>query len=267
MNKIKLYLNKFFTKHIIDPIVFQCNICGNINTIEKEALSREVASCDSCESTVRMRSIIHILSMELFGKSLLLDEFSVDKTIRGIGMSDWDGYAVPLSKKLDYTNTFYHKDPRLDITSISPDQENTLDFVISTDVYEHVLFPVSRAFENTKRLLKKTGVFVFTVPYTKEGNNTQEHFGELNDFEIVEVDNEYILKDLDRNGVQREFDDLVFHGGPGSTLEMRVFSESSLVNELKNAGFTYVNIYNESYLKYGIIHKEDWSLPIAARWV
>jgi len=270
MNKTKYYLNKLkkliTNKPYIDAVKFQCNICGCKNIVEKSSLSREVASCDGCESTVRMRSIIHVLSMELFGKSMLLNEFPDDKNINGIGMSDWDGYAKPLTKKFSYTNTFYHQEPKLDITNISDEQKNTMNFIISTDVYEHVLCPVSRAFENTKKLLKNNGVFVFTVPYSKEGDETLEHFGELNDFEIIETNDKYKLVDFDKDGVKREFNDLIFHGGPGSTLEMRVFSEKSLLRELENSGFTYINIYNEPYLKFGIYTDEDWSLPLAARY-
>lgn len=248
-----------------DKVKFTCNICGSFNVTNLSNLSREAASCYGCGSAVRMRSIVHVLSMELFGESLILKAFPEDKSIKGVGMSDWDGYANPLSKKLDYTNTYFHQEPMLDITDISKDEYQTLDFIISTDVYEHVLYPVSRAFENTKLLLKSKGVFVFTVPYTKEGEETVEHFGQLNDFEVTKDSGEYVLKDIDESGNERIFDNLVFHGGPGTTLEMRVFSEKSLMNELKKAGFNDVKIYSEEYTKYGIYQDVDWSLPIAAR--
>jgi hypothetical protein len=44
--------------------------------------------------------------MELFGQNLTLANFPVRKDIRGVGLSDWLGYAIPLAKKFDYTNTF-----------------------------------------------------------------------------------------------------------------------------------------------------------------
>ena len=61
------------------------------------------------------------------------------------------------------------------------------------------------------------------------------------------------------------FNNLIFHGGPGSTLEMRVFSERSLMNELEKSGFKNVAIYGQPFLEYGINWGVDWSLPIAAR--
>lgn len=244
---------------------FQCNICGTHNTCHLSELSREKDSCRECHSTVRMRSIIHLLSLSLFGKSIILPDFPTNKDIHGIGMSDWDTYAKPLAEKLDYINTFYHKKPKLDITDITNEPMGTLDFIISTDVYEHVLYPVDRAFINTVKLLKPQGVFIFTVPYTKEGNQTLEHFGELHDFTINKTDNGYILIDRLPNGNIREFKDLIFHGGPGSTLEMRVFSEQSLIKELKNAGFNSIKILSEPFMKYGIFSGDElWSLPIIA---
>lgn len=264
--RINRLRKQLFTKPEPFGLRFRCNICGNITSSEMSKLSREGASCHVCGSSVRLRAMIHILSVELFGESMPLPEFPHNKDMRGVGMSDSDEYAKPLADLLDYTNTYYHQDPMLDITNTSEDQVGTMDFIISSDVYEHVLFPVNRAFVNTAKLLKDNGVFVFTVPYTKEGEETVEHFGQLHDFEIEKNQGEYILKDTDEAGQVRAFDDLIFHGGPGSTLEMRVFCEKSLMKELSDAGFKNVKVYDEPYLKYGIDWGDvTWSLPIAAR--
>jgi hypothetical protein len=143
-----------------DWLDWQCNICGALCHTPLSALWRELPSCPSCQSTVRFRAIVHLLSMELFGKSLILDDFPVDKAIRGAGLSDWEGYADRLAQKLEYTNTFYHQAPKLDITNIDPAQEGTLDFLICTEVFEHVPPPVSTAFANAWRLLKPSGVLI-----------------------------------------------------------------------------------------------------------
>ena len=110
---------------------FCCNICGADCESSMYRISREEPSCLGCGSTVRMRAIVHALSQELFGESLALPDFPVRKHIKGIGMSDWDEYAQRLAKSLDYTNTFYHKAPRLDITERSGPQYTGLDFIIS----------------------------------------------------------------------------------------------------------------------------------------
>src|SRR5438477_9425364 len=95
---------------------FSCNVCGSpVHAVPFLGLGREGASCFTCGSSVRMRSIVHNLSMGLFGRSLPLTDFPSRPDLVGIGLSDWPGYADLLADKLSYINTFYHKKPFLDI--------------------------------------------------------------------------------------------------------------------------------------------------------
>lgn len=230
------------------------------------ALSREEVSCTSCGSTVRMRGMMHALSIALFGRAIALPDFPDRKDLVGKGMSDWEGYANPLSKKLGYINTYYHMAPKLDITAISTQDEQSVDFLLSTDVFEHVAPPVSIAFENAKKMLKPGGVFVFSVPYGLEGG-TQEHFPNLHEFELETRDGDRTLINRTRDGRVEEFSDLVFHGSSvgGETLEMRVFSEAGLLKDLQQAGFKDVQIMKEPYFEFGIYWPSPWSVPIIAR--
>lgn len=243
---------------------FVCNVCSTECSAPMMLLERETASCSACGSTVRMRAIVDALSRSIYGESRVLSDFSVDKGIRGVGMSDWAEYADRLQSKFEYTNTFYHQEPKLDITDIEDSLEGTMDFVISSDVFEHVTRPVSRAFVNTRRLLKPGGVFVFTVPYSKEGTETKEHFPVLHDFNITESEGRYRLVNTSPDGEVEIFEELIFHGGPGQTLEMRVFSEASVLRELADAGFSRVDILGAPVWEYGIYWPLDWSLPIVA---
>jgi SAM-dependent methyltransferase len=243
---------------------FRCNICGGSGATRPQEIGRERASCKRCGSTVRWRSVIHALSLELFGESFALPDFPVRHDIKGIGMTDWDGYAVPLAQKLGYTNTYYHAEPRLDILAPPPEMEGTLDFIISSDVFEHIPPPVSIAFDNLRRLLKPGGVVIFSVPWGPHGR-TVEHFPDLYEWRI-ELDNGVrTLINRSRSGAVQTFDKLVFHGGPGSTLEMRQFSQLSLMEEFERAGLGNVQIYNESCPEFGIFWDEDWSSPMSAR--
>lgn len=248
----------------IGVLTYRCNICGAVNESKVTGLKREESSCKGCGSTVRARAVINALSIMLFKKSLCITDFPVRPDIAGIGMSDWEGYALPLAKKLDYKNTYYHKEPVLDITSPRHELEGTLDFVISSDVFEHIAPPVSKAFENVRRLLKPGGAFIFTVPYIKEGV-TIEHFPDLHEYKIMRSDFDYVLKNTAKDGREQIFDKLSFHGGPGVTLEMRVFSESSLIEECRKAGFARTIIFNEPCFEHGIYWHHDNSLPMAAK--
>ena len=103
-----------------------------------------------------------------------------------------------------------------------------------------------------------------TVPYELQGE-TQEHFPDFSDFGTVVLRSGAVLVNRTAGGELQLFSDLVFHGGRGSTLELRCFSESGLRKALADAGFAYVRIHAEDYPEFGIVHQEAWSLPIAAR--
>jgi SAM-dependent methyltransferase len=243
---------------------FRCNVCGEPGAAKVTDLDREKPSCANCGSTLRCRAIVQILSVELFGLSLALPDFPVKPEINGLGMSDWDGYAVPLAKKFNYLNTYFHQEPKLDITTLDPALEGKYDFVISTEVFEHISPPVTSAFENARKLLKPDGVLIFTVPYWTQ-KQTIEHFPELHDYEIIESDGHHILRNTTKDGIVQIFDKLIFHGGPGTTLEMRLFSEASLLENFKQAGFYNVKTYQTPDFEHGIYWNHAWSLPMAAR--
>jgi SAM-dependent methyltransferase len=247
-----------------DQLSFTCNVCGTPVTCPVEQISREVASCPTCGSTVRMRSIVHLVSLAVLGRSVPLPDFPVDKSIVGLGLSDWPGYANRLAEKFSYTNTFFHEEPLLDITAPAPERRGSCDFVISTDVFEHVLVPVSRAFKGAYDLLKPGGHLIFTVPFTNDAE-TVEHFPEIHDFRVVQFGDEHVLVNRTADGRYTLHTGLVFHGGPGTTLEMRVFCRSDVERHLAEAGFTDIHVMEEAAPQWGILHKHPWSLPVLAR--
>jgi SAM-dependent methyltransferase len=212
---------------------------------------------------VRNRAIVHLLTTELFGRSMTIRELPRRRDISGIGLSDSENYAKRLSDKLGYTNTFFHQEPRLDIAAVPEDLTRRFDFIIASDVFEHIAPPVSRAFVNARRLLKPHGVFIFSVPYSLEPE-TREHFPDLYDYRLIEMNGSWRLENRTADGRKQVFADLVFHGGPGSTLEMRLFSRSGLIREFVNAGFAGVRIADESQPACGIAWPEPWSVPMVA---
>lgn len=242
---------------------FVCNICGKKNSYSGEPFGREKPGCGSCGSNLRTRALIGALSMELFGTQLILPDFPRVKSLRGLGASDSEQYARHLAQVFDYRNTFYDREPRFDFGS-SSEESNTYDFVLCSDVLEHVAPPVEQAFQNVYNMLKPNGVLVFTVPYEIE--ETAEHFPELYEYGLAEVGNRTTLVNRTRTGQMQIFENLVFHrSGTGRSLEMRVFSEKMLRDVLAAAGFSSAKIYSESYKPFGIVSAESWSLPIAAR--
>lgn len=253
------------TGETVKALDFQCNVCGtHVVQWPLGAIDRDLPSCPGCGSSVRMRSVVHLLSMALFGQSLVLPHWPKRRDITGLGLSDWSGYGRWLALKTDYTNTFFHTEPRLDICNAPQDRAGSANYLISTEVFEHVPPPASRAFEGAAMMLKPGGVFVFTTPFSNDAE-TVEHFPFLYEWEIVERGGRHVLINRRKDGTREEFDNLVFHGGPGTTVEMRLFSRAALLRELEAAGFSEIEVFDTPVLDYGIIHWHPWSLPILAR--
>ncbi len=244
---------------------FQCNVCSKYTSFPREKLRREMWSCLYCGSTVRFRSIIHALSMELFGKSLPIAEFPHRPDLVGIGLSDWQGYADRLVCKLNYTNTFFHKEPFLDITSTGSVPTAHYDFIIASEVFEHVCQPVSRAFENAHRLLKPGGVMILTVPYVD--GQTREHFPDICKISVEREGDEWIAIGETPDGHIKKFARPIFHGGPGTNVEFRAFGKGALLQDCNNASFDLARIHSEDVERFGIYwdpqHPEEtppWAL-------
>jgi SAM-dependent methyltransferase len=251
------------TAHNNTVAEFECNICGAKNTLSGAPFEREKPSCNGCGSNVRTRGLLCALSTELFGLPLALHDFPRVKSLRGLGTTDANQYAKRLAEVFDYHNTFFDREPRLDL-SAAPEEPGRYDFLISSDVFEHVTPPAEQAFRNAWLLLKPNGVLVFTVPYAIA--DSAEHFPNLHKYVLAEVGDRTVLINRTATGEMQIFENLCFHrSDAGRSLEMRVFSEETLRNTLALAGFQTVRIYSENHRPFGIVPAETWSLPIAAR--
>jgi SAM-dependent methyltransferase len=244
---------------------FRCNICDSLGEAEEKELGRDVVSCRVCHSTPRFRAVVHALSTALFGQGLRISEFPARPDLTGIGLTDF-GYASRLTDKLGYRNTFYDREPRVDITDPPAELHGTLDFLISSDVFEHVPPPVERAFEGAFQLLKPGGLFVLTVPYLLDGD-TVEHFPDLHEYDLVEFNKSLILVNRTQGGRWQVFEHLRFHGGEGATLEMRIFSHGSLLRHLQEAGFDDLTDWRDRVPEFGGCWpaSQAHSFPLVAR--
>jgi SAM-dependent methyltransferase len=250
-----------------DPslLEYHCNLCDRLNAAHTSTLGRETASCWYCESTVRVRAVIDILSVMLLGQNLALNAFPRRKDLVGLGLSDSHHYATGLKRAFSYRNTFLHRRPRLDLLDAPRELEGTLDFLVASEVLEHVKPPVAAAFTAARRLLKDDGILVLTTPYdATPGARTLEHYPRLHDFEVVSRGTGLMLMNRTAEGELETFEDPPLHGGEGLVLEMRVFSLDDLRRDLLAAGFRDVKVWNQETREFGIIWNEVHSRPLVA---
>lgn len=246
-----------------DCINFTCNICATaVRGCPIDTIDREVPSCPQCGSTVRFRSIACLLSKAIYGRAMPVSKFEKRPNVAVVGLSDWHILADMLPSKFRFTNTFIHQEPRLDITA-PHGHEAAADVLISSEVFEHVAPPVQRAFDGAFRVLKPGGRLILTVPYSLD-ETTVEHFPDLHEYRVVDLEGMRVLVNRDRKGNLSVRSGLVFHGGQGDTLEMRLFCEGAIIRHLSEAGFIGADVMREDVPEFGILHRHPWSLPIVA---
>jgi len=237
---------------------FTCNITGIKFNLSDEEKHRELGG--RFGFNCRFRAICYIFCKIFYGECKIMDNLEENKSIKGIGMSD-SGWAKILEQKFNYINTFYHTSPYLDIYNNEHLKNyNDLDFIISSDVFEHInTYPsVQIAFDNLYRMLKCGGHIIFSVPYTDDEH--KEHYSNLYDYKIEKNDNdEYVLYNKTIDNKIEIFTNLCFHGGPGTTLEMRVFSKKSIISFFEKSGFIDIKFYeiNDDMNNYGIFWSRD----------
>ena len=197
-----------------DDIAFVCNVCGQHSVFQQAHYNNaELPSCSACRSNVRFRWIVHRLSLELFGRSMPLPEFPSRESIKGIGLTDPKPLATVFAERFTYRNTFLTTEPRLDIRS-DPSPLGELDFLIASEVLEHVEPPVAHAFANAARLLEPSGVLLLTVPWVWDGDASTA-IPELNDWRLGCEEDRYVIINRRPDGQIDRFWDMAFDGSPG----------------------------------------------------
>ena len=176
----------------------------------------ELPSCLRCASNVRTRWLAHRLSLELFGRNLPLFEFPRQQVVTGLGLSDPEVLAGQLMKKFTYRNTFYDHAPRFDIR-VDGSPVGELDFLIASEVFEHIEPPVAQAFRNTARLLKPAGFLLLTVPWVYEGA-PENALPDLYDWKLVQENGRWVIVNRNPAGHVDLYYDLAFDGQPGPCL-------------------------------------------------
>lgn len=230
---------------------FLCNNCIAIRISRINTDSREGLVCPSCGLNGRQRAVLFAAQKKLNFKKYF-------KKQNIVGVSDGLPISMAFNSRFGnrYSNFEYHLEPYLDITQLKPEFESIANFVTCSEVLEHVQPPVDFAFSGLYKLLKPGGWLLLSVPHTGSGSAHVEHFPIMVNSSLIQAETP-ILRGTDTDGKLREFDNLVFHGGAGSTLEYRIFSEDSLKEKLLASGFVKLEKQGNATLL-GIVW-EPWS--------
>lgn len=233
---------------------FLCVACFSPSKSLTAFSGREGSNCVWCNATARDRAMLINIHLN-FLKLLLKKPGKIPKIV---GVSD--GYLVEkVLKKIyrsRYTNYHYHQEPKLNISDVPRQLYEIADIISCSDVLEHVSPPIGPAFEGLKRILKAEGSLILSVPHGDSSSKHLERFPDMKSYEII-YSNDPILRVVLPDGSTEEFSNLVFHGGVGSTVEFRIFSQESLEKGLTATGFKNFR-RNRNIRMFGIVW-EPWS--------
>ena len=131
-------------------------------------------------------------------------------------------------------------------------------------MFEHVPSPVQKAFNGAYKMLRPGGVLILTVPFD-DRSSTSEHFENVRDFRLLDFDGEWLLIGRTEDRKYELHSGLLFHGGPGTTVEMRFFARTAVLDHLSAAGFVDIQVHDEAVSAFGIYPPHHQGLPIIAR--
>jgi len=230
-----------------------CPVCGAYYFLNVSLNRREGKLCPNCLASGRAQAIAYCISKILLGKMVPLSSHKKDRTKRIIGLSDGGSYADILNRNYNYTNTFYHRDPFLDITRPSKEYVESADVLIAAEVFEHIIGPSIAAFRGAFNVLKPGGYMILTVPFVNIGDSIEHYDADLKEYNsYIKEDGSWVAELKFDDGRKQVDLNPKFHGGPGKTLEIRLFNRERLKIELGEAGFEEVFFLDDNIPKYGI---------------
>lgn len=219
---------------------FLCIACLKPTKSLEGSYGREGSNCRWCKSTSRDRAML----LAIHGSYLLKILKNPKSRPNIIGVSDGELMATALKRIYGkkYQNFHYHLEPTLDITQVPLHLHSSADIISCSEVLEHVAPPVRLAFRGLFEILKPQGSLIFSVPHTLPESKHIEHYPDMLNYKLDLTVNQKprMIASL-TSGEIAVYENLVFHGGVGSTVEFRVFSESSLKTFLKDQGFKRFN--------------------------
>lgn len=172
-----------------------CNICGSEAGFyhSTERHPRESFVCAGCGSTSRDRMLLRALAFCL-GRTEPVCDWPTSRDITLLETSGYRANPWHLSRCFRYVNLIYSggADKRCIMGDLSdlPLRSESLDFLLTSDVFEHVRRE-QPAWENVYRVVKPGGILVLQVPCLGEFTETQIRVEVSGDEDIYVLPPEY----------------------------------------------------------------------------
>lgn len=232
--------------------LIKCLVCGRYALLRRiEENLRETCICSNCKSTNRQRQMAYVMLHAVKAISdqpiYSLADFTKLKNTVVYNTEAGGSLHTVLSRMNNYICSYYYGDQcrsgtvvngvmHQDLMSLSFDDES-IDMLISSDVFEHIADPY-KAHTEVYRVLKKGGKHIFTVPFHAIGFVDSERARIGDDGHVMHIE------------------EPIFHGDPVSlqsegVLVFTIFSIEMLV-KLAKIGFK-TNFFHLWLPKHGIL--------------
>lgn len=199
----------------------------------RKPTSREDVACTQCGATWRAQAcMLSVLEGLGYPEGASV---SPDFSRYGLGISDDMTLAQRLFQLFMYTNSYYHQFPKIDVTSPPAETRGQFEFIVCSDVLEHVPPPAEFALLGLHSMLRPGGFLVVSVP-CQTGPQTAEYYPKIVTWELSDDG----LRWRDSAGSEHFDPDPELHGGSGQTLAFRFWSVTDLAERLLSCGFSSV---------------------------
>ncbi len=202
----------------------RCNICGWSDRFLRLERGREGTVCRNCGSSSRNRAVAWVLGRVL-DEDQAVFRWKYRTSAPMLESSARGALAMYFRKKFDYYGTEY--DPKKIAAGNQPREyadfqklhyaDNTFDFVVASDVFEHIRRDAD-AMREVQRVLKPGGHLILTVPYDHERAQTLQRVDTSGPKDVHLLPPQY-------------------HGGGGHTLAYREYGRD-LMNLMRAASFS-----------------------------
>ncbi|MAV58461.1 MAG: SAM-dependent methyltransferase [Candidatus Marinimicrobia bacterium] len=188
---------------------------------------RERLECSQCQLNSRQRLSISILKQmitNLKRKVYLMEQITVYFNFVNEYFKNAEVIGSEYLSSSHIGGSYYDDIRHEDCENLSF-SDNSVDIIVSNEVFEHIPDP-GKAFSECNRVLKKNGQFIFTIPFY-----SGTYVSEIRAF-------------LDKNGEINHIKPAEYHGNPLSEKGSLVFTDFGwdVIDTLKDKGFKNVRI-------------------------